>query len=77
MQEVPHSVRGHTHEANVVLTISGHELLFRSLDIMVRNDYGFRGCMMNILIRLWIHIHHNKLQVLSLTPRAQAGAKID
>ena len=42
MQQVPHSVRGHTHEANVILTISGHELLFIPLDFMVQNDYGFR-----------------------------------
>jgi len=41
-----------THEANVILTISGHELLFISLDFMVQNDYGFQGCMMNILTRL-------------------------
>ena len=58
MQEVPHSVCGHihsmcrcTHEAEVSLTISGHELLFISLDFMVQNDYGFRGGMMNILTR--------------------------
>ena len=49
MQEVPHSVRGCTHEANVILTISGHEPLFISLAFMVQNDYGFRGCMMNML----------------------------
>ena len=30
----------HTHEANVILTISGHELLFISLDFMVQYDYG-------------------------------------
>ena len=36
-----HSVRGRTHEANVILTITGHELLFISLDFMVQNDYGF------------------------------------
>jgi len=52
MQEVPHSVHRRTHEANVILTISGHELIFISLDFMVQNDYGFRGCMMNILTRL-------------------------
>jgi len=39
------SVCGHTHEANVILTISAHELLFRSLDFTVQKDYGFRGCM--------------------------------
>ena len=32
------------------------------------NDYGFWGCMMNILIRLWIHIHHT---------RSPTTAKID
>jgi len=36
-----HSVHGRTHEANVILTISGHELLFVSLDFIVQNDYGF------------------------------------
>jgi len=40
MQEVPHSVHGRTHEMNVILTISGHELLFISLDFMVQIDYG-------------------------------------
>jgi len=84
MQKVHHSVRGrmrrHTHEANVILTIAGHELLFISLAFMVQNDYyyyyyyGFRGCMMNILTRLWIHTckHHK-----SLTTIAQDAAKID
>jgi len=50
MQEEPHSVHGHTHsvrrcthEANVTLAISGHELLFISLDFMLQNDYGFQG----------------------------------
>ena len=54
MREVPHSVRGCTHEENVILIISGHELLFISLDFMVEkiNDYWFQGCMMNILTRL-------------------------
>ena len=38
-----HSVCGHTHKANVILKISGHELLFTciSLAFMVQNDYGF------------------------------------
>ena len=35
-----------------VLTISGHERLFISLDFIVQNDYGFQGCMMNIPTRL-------------------------
>jgi len=30
-------------------TVSGYELLFISLDFMVQNDYGFRGCIVNIL----------------------------
>jgi len=78
MQKVHHSVRGrmrrHTHEANVILTIAGHELLFISLAFMVQNDCGFRGCMMNILTRLQIHTckHHK-----ALTTRAQDAAKID
>jgi len=54
------SVHGRTHEAEVILTITGHELLFISLHFMVQNDYGFWGCMMNILTRLWIHIHDRK-----------------
>ena len=33
----------------LILTISGYELLFISLAFMVQNDYGFRGCTMNIL----------------------------
>ena len=36
---VIHSV--HTHKANVILTITGHELLFISLDFMLQNDHGF------------------------------------
>ena len=40
MQEVSHSVHGRTHEMNVILTISGHELLFILLDFMVQIDYG-------------------------------------
>ena len=52
MREVPHSVCGCTHEENVILTISGHELLLISLDFMVQNDYGFQDCMMNVLTRL-------------------------
>jgi len=27
-------------DVNVILTITGHELLFISLDFMVQNDYG-------------------------------------
>jgi len=37
-----------THKVHIIPTISGHELLFISLDFMVQNDYGFRRCMMNI-----------------------------
>ena len=55
-----HSVCRHTHEANAILTILGHELLFILLDFMIQNDYGFRGCT-NILTRLWIHLHNNML----------------
>jgi len=33
-----HSVRRHK---NVILTVTGHKLLFISLDFMVQNDYGF------------------------------------
>jgi len=40
------------YSTHVVLTISGHELLFISLHFMVQNDYGFRGCMMNTLTML-------------------------
>ena len=40
------SARAYSHH----LTISGCELLFISLDFMVQNDYGFRSCMMNILM---------------------------
>jgi len=36
-----HSVRRRTHEANVFITITGHELLFKSLHFMVENDDGF------------------------------------
>ena len=28
MQEAPPSLHGHTHKANIILTMSGHELLF-------------------------------------------------
>jgi len=42
----------HTHKVNAIPTISGHELLFISLDFMVQNDDGFQDCMMNILTRL-------------------------
>jgi len=52
MQEVSRSVHGCTHEANVILTTSGHELLF-----IITSVDGFRGCMMNTLIWLWIHKH--------------------
>ena len=41
MQGIPHSVPGRTHEANIIHTISEHELLFVSLDFMVQNDYEF------------------------------------
>jgi len=34
MQEVPRSVHGCTHEGNVILTTSGHELLFIPLVFM-------------------------------------------
>jgi len=51
------------------LTMSGYELLFISLAFMVQNDYGCRGCMMNILTRLCLHKHHNTLWVLSLWPQ--------
>ena len=37
-KKVAHSVRRRTH---IVLTISGHELLFIAPDFMVQNDYGF------------------------------------
>jgi len=68
MQEVPHSVHGCTHKAKLMssLHFQRHELLFISPDFMVKNDYGFQGCMMNTLTRLWIHIHDNMLWVLSL-----------
>jgi len=36
------------------------------------NRYWFQGCMMNILTRLWIHIHDNTLWVLSLRPQELA-----
>ena len=42
------------------------KLQFISLAFMVQNDYGFQACVMNILTRLWIHIHDNTLRVLSL-----------
>ena len=87
MQEEPHSVHGHTHsvrrcthEARVTLTISGHEPLFTSLrfygtKLMIM---GFKVCMMNILIRLRIHIHDSMLWVLSLWPQELTrSAKID
>ena len=72
MQEVLHSVSGHIHEANVILTITGHELLFISLDFIVQNDYGccMTGCE--------YHIHDNMLWVLSLWQQELASrAKID
>jgi len=37
MQEVPHSGTG----TNITITVSGYELLFRSLTFMLQNDYGF------------------------------------
>ena len=37
-----HSVRRHSHEANIILTITGHELLFISLDFMVANLWVLR-----------------------------------
>jgi len=36
-----HSVCGCTHKGNIILTITGHELLFILLHFMVQNDYGF------------------------------------
>jgi len=54
-----HSVCKRTHEENIILTITGHELLFISLEFVVQKEYGLWGCSMNILIRLWIHIHNN------------------
>jgi len=38
-------VRTHEVNGNIILTISGHELLFISLAFMVQNDCWFRGCM--------------------------------
>jgi len=35
MQEVLHSVCRRAHKVNVILTMTGHELLFISLDFMV------------------------------------------
>jgi len=65
MQEVSRSVHGCTHEANVILTTSGHELLF-----IITSVDGFRGCMMNTLIWLWIHKHDScySWQALSRFP---------
>ena len=44
--------------------LAPHTLCTVHLDFM--GDYGVWRCMMNILIRLWIHIHDNMLWVLSL-----------
>jgi len=36
-----HSVCEHIHEENIILTIiTGHELLFISLEFMVQKEYG-------------------------------------
>jgi len=46
MQEVPHR---RTHKANIILTISGHELLFILLDFMVQMIMGFK-------VAWWIYL---------------------
>jgi len=35
-----HSVCKRTHEENIILTITGHELLFISLEFVVQKEYG-------------------------------------
>jgi len=61
MQEVPHSVRGHTHKANVILTIAGHECHYILCYKMIM---GFEvawwiylsGCECTGVVAWWIYV---------------------
>ena len=74
MQEVPHSVHGRTHEMNVTLTISGHELLFILLDFMVQIDYWLHDeCTYQAVNRYYARQY--ALSIVTPTARARTAFK--
>jgi len=71
--QVPHSVCGRTHKANVILTISGHEVLFISL----QNDYDMSGVSIpKITAFPGLHAQLLSLAVLQATKAGHGGLEM-